>query len=93
MSEVESVRMQTIRLLFRLLFRLPGNRIANITPYLRKEFKTRQRCDCRLIGFLVIIRTNYHTSTSYACTRPAGKYPGRPSLCYSQEKSLYLFFG
>lgn len=100
MSEVESVRMQTIRLLFRLLFRLPGNRIANIIPYSRKEFKTRQHCDCavnarhnrklvcdhffllesqyhRLIGFLVIICTNYHTSTSYTCTRPAGKYPER----------------
>lgn len=109
MSEVESGRMRAIRLLFRSL----GNRIANIAPYLRKEFKTRQHCDCavdarsnrkpmygnffllksqyhRLIGFLVIIFIDYHTGTSYACTRAAGKYPERPYAVL--KRNLYICF-
>lgn len=112
MSEVESVRMQAIR----LLFRSSGNRIANIAPYLRKEFKTRQHCDCavnarrnrkpvygnffllksqyhRLIGFLVIICTNYHTGTSYACTRAAGKYPAERPYAVLQRNLCICFSG
>lgn len=47
-------------------------------------------CDCRLIGFLVIICTNYHTSTSYTYTRPAAKYPERPYAIL--KRNLYTCF-
>lgn len=99
MSEVESGRMRAIR----LLFRSPGNRIANIAPYLRKEAFARSNRKPmygnffllksqyhRLIGFLVIICINYHTGTSYACTRAAGKYPERPYAVL--KRNLYICF-